>query len=82
MKIDSYEILKNTVMTKQNWPVSLEDMAKKLNRPVEQFSRRADGRIEWHCEHGIGHTVWYPKGSNGIHGCDGCCRKLREEAKR
>ena len=27
---------------------------------------RADGRIEYNCEHHIGH-------GNHIHGCDGCC---------
>ena len=28
---------------------------------------RIDGRIEYDCEHGVGH--------GGVHGCDGCCRK-------
>lgn len=36
--------------------------------------RREDGRMEWVCEHGIGHTIWYPEGSDGLHGCDGCER--------
>jgi len=27
---------------------------------------RADGRMEWICEHGVGH-------GNHVHGCDGCC---------
>ena len=50
-----------------------------------QFIRRADGRIERICEHGVGHTV----DISGVryvdfddersvsawwsHGCDGCC---------
>ena len=29
-------------------------------------SKRANGRMEWLCEHGVGH-------GNHIHGCDGCC---------
>ena len=37
---------------------------------------RSDGRIEWLCEHGVGH-------GNHIHGCDGCCSRedfpLRKE---
>ena len=31
-------------------------------------SPRANGRMEWLCEHGIGH-------GNHIHGCDGCCSR-------
>lgn len=31
-------------------------------------SPRAGGRMEWKCEHGVGH------GSH-IHGCDGCCSR-------
>lgn len=57
------------------WEVSIEDMAKKFNRPENEFLRRADGRIEWVCTHGVGHTVWCPN-ENYIHGCDGCCRQL------
>ena len=39
---------------------------------------RLDGRIEWTCKHGIGHTVGHVNpaqevGDYGIHGCDGCC---------
>ena len=40
---------------------------------------RSDGRLERHCEHGIGHTVGHIRGYlkatwETIHGCDGCCR--------
>ncbi len=40
--------------------------------------RRADGRIEWICEHNVGHTVYVPKEQADkeaywYHGCDGCC---------
>ncbi len=38
--------------------------------------RRMDGRIEWLCDHGVGHTIWHPRGSDLVHGCDGCCSKL------
>lgn len=54
----------------------IEHLAKLYNKPTEEFSRRADGRIEWVCEHGVGHTIWYPKHSDSVHGCDGCCKKL------
>jgi hypothetical protein len=33
--------------------------------------RRSDGRIEVHCSHGIGHTV-FSANNNYVHGCDGC----------
>lgn len=44
------------------------------------LSRREDGRIERHCEHGIGHTVGHVRGWlldewEASHGCDGCCAK-------
>jgi hypothetical protein len=29
---------------------------------------RADGRMEWCCEHEVGH-------GNHVHGCDGCCER-------
>lgn len=60
---------------------NIKDMSKKFNRPVEEFLDRLDGRIEWTCEHGVGHTVFAPKsmGKAGfIHGCDGCCKHIRE----
>ena len=44
---------------------------------------RVDGRIEWTCPHGIGHTVFVPKQYDHIpawwvHGCDGCCDGMKE----
>ena len=41
---------------------------------------REDGRVEWVCEHGIGHTISVPKKYKDdwawwSHGCDGCCDK-------
>lgn len=52
---------------------------------------RSDGRVEWLCEHGIGHTISIPyqwiklirddKLTSTIafsHGCDGCCVGRKE----
>lgn len=36
---------------------------------------RSDGRLEWFCEHGIGHTVYSPNDFFS-HGCDGCCKNI------
>lgn len=35
---------------------------------------RENGMVEYLCEHGVGH---YPEryGSEGAHGCDGCCER-------
>jgi hypothetical protein len=38
---------------------------------------RGDGRVEFICKHGIGHTIYYPKGSSATHGCDGCCKDIK-----
>jgi len=46
-------------------------------RPLSEFITRADGRIEWLCEHNVGHTVWAPKGLDLRHTCDNCCKILR-----
>ena len=43
----------------------------------ESLLWRADGRLEWLCEHGIGHTVYSPSNSDFVHGCDGCCKQIR-----
>ena len=56
---------------------TIQKMAEKFNKSEEEFVRRLDGRIEWVCLHGVGHTVWFPKGGDGVHGCDGCCRRLK-----
>jgi len=39
---------------------------------------RRDGRMEWICEHGVGHTYSAPERLikyGYIHSCDGCCHK-------
>ena len=46
---------------------------------MSTFNKRADGRVEWVCIHGIGHTIYEPNLNNRegkyaySHGCDGCC---------
>ena len=63
---------------------TIKQIAKIYNRPTSEFRARSDGRIEWVCKHGIGHTVYAPaiKQADGSyyrnyrHGCDGCCSKL------
>ena len=54
-----------------------EDLAKKYDVKESELLKRIDGRIEWICEHGVGHTIWFPEGSDGVHGCDGCCHKMK-----
>lgn len=51
----------------------------KLNPNIKQNELlfRLDGRIEYICQHGVGHTIYYPKGSDGVHGCDGCCKNIK-----
>jgi len=46
-----------------------------LNDKKKNIYNRTDGRIEWICEHGVGHTIYSPN-NNDVHGCDGCCSKL------
>lgn len=43
---------------------------------VKNLIYRADGRIEYSCEHGIGHTIYSPQ-NDYLHGCDGCCRDYK-----
>ena len=45
---------------------------------AKELNRRADGRVEWLCSHGVGHTILIPKGASKNmygHGCDLCCSK-------
>lgn len=65
--------------------MKIEEVAKKLNVNIESLQYRMDGRIEWVCEHGCGHTVFAPKVKqddgtyyeNYLHGCDGCCKDIK-----
>ncbi|MBR9683557.1 hypothetical protein GOV03_03375 [Candidatus Woesearchaeota archaeon] len=51
----------------------------KLNPKVkeDELVWRADGRLEWKCKHGVGHTVYELKQEKYIHGCDGCCKAVK-----
>lgn len=42
---------------------------------MKNLNKRADGRIEWVCPHGVGHTIHAPSDGKWayVHGCDGCC---------
>jgi hypothetical protein len=52
--------------------MKIKEIAQKYNLSEDEFKRRLDGRIEWVCIHGVGHTIWSPNNNYG-HGCDGCC---------
>lgn len=44
---------------------------------------RTDGRVEWLCPHGVGHTIAVPAAhvdsdARWTHGCDGCCMPREE----
>lgn len=50
-----------------------------MKYPSSECAFRSDGRLEWICPHGIGHTVQVPAKykddkSWWVHGCDGCCK--------
>ena len=70
--------------------MNIKEIAKKFNRPEKEFIRRLDGRIEWQCKHGCGHTVWAPKikqdngtyYENYTHCCDWCCLQLYDNRRR
>ena len=54
---------------------------------MKEYIQRADGRIEWICKHGVGHTIEVPKKYEKVdawwvHGCDGCCSKVKNDKKR
>jgi hypothetical protein len=50
----------------------------KMKYKPENFNVRADGRIEYVCEHSCGHTIYSPRGkSDFIHGCDSCCQNFK-----
>ena len=64
-----------------NKPDKLKEFAKLYNRSIEEFQYRLDGRIEFVCSCGVGHTVYSPyEDGNGVHGCcsNMCCIKLRK----
>jgi hypothetical protein len=60
--------------------MTYKELCKKYGVEEDSLNTRFDGRIEWVCEHGVGHTIWwpgYPEDKKwSIHGCDGCCKEL------
>lgn len=46
------------------------------NTKPEDYGWRLDGRLEWFCEDGVGHTVYAPDGYF-IHGCNGKCKAVK-----
>ena len=60
--------------------MTLEELSKKYNLPIEDLQTRLDGRVEWVCEHGVGHTIYNPNNwgkYSYTHGCDGCCNNIK-----
>ena len=57
-------------------------LAKKYGIEESSLHIRLDGRIEWICSHGVGHTIHAPMEGSAwfIHGCceEMCCNKLKE----
>ena len=59
--------------------MNIQEISNLYKIDKNEFLTRADGRIEWICEHGVGHTVFNPNDwgeYNMTHGCDGCCSKI------
>ena len=55
------------------------EMILHLNPFLKDLNWRSDGRLEVLCKHGVGHTVFSPRGTyDFIHGCceEGCCRSF------
>jgi hypothetical protein len=55
---------------------TIKDIAKKAGKPESECITRGDGRVEWVCKHGVGHTIYNPNDWGAfamVHGCDGCC---------
>ena len=56
---------------------------KQLRAEIPNYTIRADGRVEWICEHGCGHPLFVigvknPKSHWFIHGCCGCEPTLQD----
>jgi hypothetical protein len=39
---------------------TIKDIAKKAGKPESECITRGDGRVEWVCKHGVGHTIYNP----------------------
>ena len=53
----------------------------RIDDKIFLLNRREDGRLEIICPHNIGHTIFAPKGSDYVHGCDGCEKTIPLELK-
>lgn len=53
----------------------IKEVANAYKVGVDELQYRGISRIEWICEHGVGHTIWSPF-NFFEHGCDGCCQKI------
>ena len=69
--------------TQQTSKDSIENILMRMNKHIKKndFFWRSDGRLEWVCEHNVGHTVccFGTKSSflNWTYGCDGCCKNIQ-----
>ncbi len=67
--------------SKNSYSKLLKSLAKLYKVDANDLIVRVDGRVEWICEHGVGHPVYSPRQSEAdfIHGCDGCCSRFRKD---
>jgi len=59
--------------------LKIEDKFLEANPGVlrRSLAWRMDGRLEWTCKHGVGHTIFAPHGLDYVHGCNGNCKKIK-----
>ena len=55
----------------------IKALCEKFGVEEKDLNYRLDGRIEWVCEHGVGHPIWWPTGGTSVHGCCGCCSRFK-----
>jgi len=77
-------VLECAAIPETRWDDSETPVLRRLHRAEELgLTIREDGRLEWQCDHGVGHPVGHIHKEHdndaNIHGCDGCCG--REEFK-
>lgn len=61
--------------------MEIKDIIEKILEENPKFEKdnllvRLDGRIEYDCGHGMGHTVYSPD-NDYIHCCDRCCLEYK-----
>ena len=58
-------------------PIMLRFREQNPGLPTRGLNFRHDAvKVEWVCEHGVGHTYWSYYGDY-VHGCDGCCDRMK-----